>query len=858
MVRRIITSSCLWILVFSFISKSVYAQKTDSVAVAAGKHYNNVSKLYKVLLGKNYREVWAKEIKFPIVSIEEEGFEILELGGGQQTKSLKLRHKNGKEYSLRSVEKYPEKAVPFALRETIAQDIVEDQISASFPFAAITIPPLAEAIEVLHTNPKYIIIQKGDYLGQYKDEFGGRLALLEERPDEDWQDSDFFGNSKNIVSTSNMLKNIEKSSENKVDKYAFLRARILDLFIGDWDRHEDQWRWAEYDSGAFKFYTPIPRDRDQAYFVNEGLIPGFVGSRWALPKVQGFDEKVNYVEGFMSGGLHLDRRILSELSRAEWNKIIQFVQNRLTNEVIEQALLRLPEEAYKISGKEIATILKVRRDDLKEYALEYYEYLSNEVDVVGSDLQESFSIYRNNKDVKVIVADVKDSTRMLYTRVFDSKETKTINIFGIGNDDHFLLKGNSGSSSPIINIIGGKGKDRIVDSSYVSGWRKKNRFFDSKKGCILSYVGPETSIKNSKKEKKYRYKNDHFTPKQVKPLLRLGYDRDRDLAIDLGWRSTSFALFKDPNVAQQEFYLNYQTGSKNFEAYYTGSYTLNNESLEVIADFNPMFNRVENFFGLGNATDYIEDFGISFYRFESLGLNLGFGLRKSISNHTIRAKGVYELRDLDNSGSVPIGEIVGDNDTGFFSKRNYSGFDLGYAFNNVADKVLPKDGVSFEASYRNVWALGSNANNYKALDVDFRFYKSISTSKKWVIDSRLGYGRNFREFDFFNARTLGGLDNLRGLRNNRFSGEEVFFNNTQLRVELKSFRSYLFPGTYGLLFFNDTGRVWFDSENSGRWHVGYGGGIWIAPLRQSLFVFSVAGSNDSNEVIPTVSSSFFF
>jgi hypothetical protein len=37
------------------------------------------------------------------------------------------------------------------------------------------------------------------------------------------------------------------------------------MLIGDWDRHYDQWRWAEYKKKGQVIYRPIPRDRDQAF-----------------------------------------------------------------------------------------------------------------------------------------------------------------------------------------------------------------------------------------------------------------------------------------------------------------------------------------------------------------------------------------------------------------------------------------------------------------------------------------------------------------------------------------------------------------------------------------------------------------
>jgi hypothetical protein len=37
------------------------------------------------------------------------------------------------------------------------------------------------------------------------------------------------------------------------------------MLIGDWDRHDDQWRWAAFDEGKHTVFKAIPRDRDQAF-----------------------------------------------------------------------------------------------------------------------------------------------------------------------------------------------------------------------------------------------------------------------------------------------------------------------------------------------------------------------------------------------------------------------------------------------------------------------------------------------------------------------------------------------------------------------------------------------------------------
>ena len=250
----------------------------------------------KKMLGENYRKEWGQEIEVPVFDIGKEkgGLKILQRGGGQQTLSLRLADSTGHEFVVRSVEKYPEKAVPEMLRKTFAQDLVQDQISASHPYAALIIPPLASAAGIYYTNPRLVYIPDDPRLKEYQKDFANTLALFEERPSGNWSEESFFGNSKKIINTSKVLELLYKDNDNAVDQEFVLRSRLFDLVIGDWDRHDDQWRWATIESKKGSTFRPIPRDRDQAFFLNEGKLAKVWSRKWALPKFEGFDQDIDW------------------------------------------------------------------------------------------------------------------------------------------------------------------------------------------------------------------------------------------------------------------------------------------------------------------------------------------------------------------------------------------------------------------------------------------------------------------------------------------------------------------------------------------------------------------------------------
>src|SRR5829696_456878 len=84
----------------------------DSIITIASSGYQPHSFLRRLLMGNNYRDVWKEHVKLPVFYFSRSGFQIKELGGGMQTKSLHMVDKTGKEWALRTVEKDVAGALP--------------------------------------------------------------------------------------------------------------------------------------------------------------------------------------------------------------------------------------------------------------------------------------------------------------------------------------------------------------------------------------------------------------------------------------------------------------------------------------------------------------------------------------------------------------------------------------------------------------------------------------------------------------------------------------------------------------------------------------------------------------------------
>jgi hypothetical protein len=84
----------------------------------------------------------------------------------------------------------------------------------------------------------------------------------------------------------------------------------------------------------------------------------------------------------------------------------------------------------------------------------------------------------------------------------------------------------------------------------------------------------------------------------------------------------------------------------------------------------------------------------------------------------------------------------------------------------------------------------------------------------------------------------------------------MFYHNLELRAKLFDFTSYLFPGSVGIIAFNDEGRVWVPGEHSQQWHHGYGGGLFIIPADLVLIQASIANSKEGIQPYVSLGLSF--
>lgn len=827
----------------------------DSVTVVAAPYYK-AGNFKKWLLGANYRQEWTEPVKVKVIDIGKVagGLKVTKKGGGMQTKSLRLEDKNGHEYALRSVEKFPDATLPEEFRQTIVKDAVVDGISASYPFAALSIPVLSRATGVPYITPKLVYIPDDPRLGYYRKEFANTLAILEER------EPRRYGENK---STEKVLEKIREDNDDHIDQRRVLKARLLDMFIMDFDRHEDQWRWNTQDTGKGKVYYPLPRDRDQAFFVNMGKIPKMMRKPWRLPKFQGFRAKAININTFNYNARYFDRTFLNSLSQEEWEKQADTLIMEMTDSVIETALKQQPKEVFPFSGPKIIATLKERRKYIKEEAVQYYKFLAKEVEITGTDKKETFEI-TNNEDGSVNVQVYKinsdnEREKILYERKFIPGETREIRLFGFNNEDSFHIVG-SDKRKIKIRLLGGEDKDVYVNST--NSARKQTVTYDYKgdsnvyKGVMKKEITEDPSVNI--------YNRRNFAYDILQPKKYFAYNIDDGLFVGAGVKYTNHGFRKEPFKSQQELRGMYAFLTHAFQFRYDLERTdaIGGTDLLVRADVRAPDYTI-NYFGKGNntANKINSGLGADFYRTRFFQAGASVLLRREVFPDIHLYYGptfqFYNVDSVENTNRVLMkSEEVGLDTNNLFKRKNYGGLTAALVIDNRNDLNYPTRGVFWTTKLNVIRGLNTYTNNITQLSSDMSVYISSNAPPRMVVALRFGGAINYGKYEFFQSQFLSGLENLRGYRKNRFAGDKMAYNNVDVRIRLKNYQGYLFTGSFGINLFHDIGRVWVKGENSGRWHTGYGGGLWVSPA--NFFVLSASMMGSKEGWLPLVSLGFQF
>jgi hypothetical protein len=806
----------------------------DSVSISASDKYQPLRGLKKFMIGQNYRDEWSTPVNMKVFSLNDEKgkpkYKILSLGGGKQTKSLRLEDKNGKEWVLRSVDKLPTGVLPPEFRGAISEDLIREFNSASHPYGALTIPTLAQPLGIAVPHPKLVFVPDDPALGFYQSFFGNTVCMLEER------DASFDGS--DTKSTAKVFDKLVEDNNHRADQFSVLKSRLLDILVGDFDRHFDQWKWATSDTGKGKLYYPIPRDRDQAYFFSDGKLLKS-STRNLLPFLSGFSRRIQNVNWLGYASRDFDRLFLTDLDMNEWKETISDFQKKLNDSVISDAVKQLPKEVYSLSSKNFTEKLISRRNDLTDEAMDYYRFISKTVNVVGSNLKEYFKVSNHGLglQVKVYAREYgNDTSFVMYDRIFEPSTTKEIRLYGLNGNDLFDIEENAKSRIKI-RIIGGKGNDTFnirgsvenliydmnVEGNFIAHTSNtKNRFSQDAPVNSYSILG-------------FQYNKTEF------PQIRFGINSDNGFMMGSSFSKRTYGFRNQPYAADHRVDFQYSFSRKSWRFRYNGEINHITRDYDLLIKAEMGYPEVNNFFGWGNdITIPGSNPDYNYYRTQFSAAEFQALIRKRVFENLHLMVGPYYFhywnKYSENTGKVLANpSLIGLDSADIYSKKTYLGVKAAMKFDNRNNDFFPTRGVLWNTELVSVAGMTKTSDRLTKLSSDMTIYASLKDPAKLIAVISLGGGRIFnKHFEFFQAMNIGGNDNLHGFRRNRYLGRSNAYASVELRLKLFEIKSYLIPGPVGLTGFYDIGRVWLAGESSRTWHPAYGGGIYFIPFNKFM------------------------
>jgi hypothetical protein len=783
----------------------------DTVEVAPGARYQ-AGWLHRLLFGGQWRDDWATPIQVRKLDLEtfDGGLTPVRRGGGQQTKSLRLKSANGNAWSFRSVDKDPTRALDPELRASRVAGVFRDLTSTAEPLAALVVAPLLEAVGVLHETPELFVMPDDPRLGEFRD-FAGMLGMIEGRPRAGLEGSD------KELGTLELFARLERRSDERVDARAYLRARLMDVLVGDWDRHQDQWRWLRFGERGRRLWRPVPRDRDQAFSRFDGLFPSV--AEYYTKQLASFHDTYPAIDKLTYSGRYLDRRFLVELEAPEWRAVAADVVARLPDDVIAAAVRHLPPELYARSGAQLEQALRARRDALGAEAEAFYRLLAADVDVHGTEEADVATIRRSpDGRVELTLSAVDRETGAAveppyFHRSFRPDETSEIRLYLLGGADRVVEEGERGG--PI--------RVRVVHGDPAEGH-----------GAPAATEGAESPTgEEDELRRRYEPYRDWGSDWLVFP--QLSYDGTRGLFFGARLQRTQFGYGREPFADQMTFAAGWSTALSQPRLEYSLD-VRTPTPVGALAYVAYSGIDLANFYGLGNET--VRDPALAstdFYRVRQDHFVVRPSVTAGVGPVRGRAGVAFEYFSNESSAQSVAPGTYG------FGEMVLASTELGVTLDTRSGSLTHRRGFAADVSVRYFPPWFDNAAAFAKVRASASALLGSGGPSAVLLGLRLAGEKNWGRYPFFEAAFLGGsalpspLDSsggygsnlLRGYDLDRFGGDASAVLNAELRIPLGAYSTVL-PTRYGVFALGDIGHVFLSSETSSTWHPDVGAGVWLA------------------------------
>ena len=801
-----------------------------------------VGKVRQWLFGRDYRQVWATPVELPALDLSKTagGLSPIKEVGQLQTVGLAMAGADGRAYTFRSVRKDPTRALPVEYQGTAVAEIVRDQVSADLPAASLLVAPINKAAGLLHTPATLVVMPDDPALGEFRDQFAGVVGTFQEFPTKRTFQAEA------IIDGGEIFARLEQDIYERVDSRQYLTARLVDLLIGDWDRHISQWRWVKLPGKPA--WLPLAEDRDHAFSSYDGVVMSMWRDR--EPRFLNFGPEFEPLEGTLWRGRELDRRLLGELSAEDFGAVARQLQGALDDAVLAEAVGRMPAEWRALKGDFLYDSLRRRRDALVDYAMDYYRFLAAEADVFGSDLPALYqlntaaaggvelAIYALGGGPGESCASTLANSEPFFSREFLADETRQVRGYMGGGADKLVLAPELSSSIDVYLVS----KPGTVDLCSAGEEADHEMLVPDGLGKGLS-LASETWLAPAQHGDNLNWqttntegsalaaKRDWGSTSYGVPWL--AYNNDLGIFIGYGRAWESFGFRQRPYGQRHMIRGGYAFGRDRPKVDYQWDYRFVNRPLKFTRDAT--YSGVDSlyYFGFGNETE--NEFGGSFYDTDSTTVRTDARLTRFSSFGNWSAGLVARYTNTKNEGLVGIDQPIG------FGTVRQAGLLIAYQWANregegqragtddswrhLASEEQPGYGVRAEVEhYPSVWDVEQAYGLFKIQGrADYRLWRDFDR-----LSLRLGAQQNWGEYTYYDAAVVGSSQ-VRGLSSDRFSGDASIYGNLAFKFDLGGLR-LIIPGRWGTQLRGDVGRVYYSDESSSVWHPSAGLGFWWKPV----------------------------
>ncbi len=812
------------VMVAVSIAQPSHTPHSNRVRVTPGIEYQ-ANGFHEFFAGAHWRDLWATEFEAEVLDLDSfaGGLTPTKMGGSLQTLNLRFIGNDGREYKFRSLNKDGKRTLPPELQESFVGDVYQDQISIGNPMAAVVVPPLLNALGVLNAEPRIVVMPASDRLKQFEKEFAGVLGTIEEHPKAGKENDPGFRGADNIVDGFEIFEALREDSDERIDAITYLKARLIDLLLGDRDRHADQYRWAGFERNGKREWQPIPRDRDFAFGRYDGVFPSAAGL--FVHSAAGFGESYPSILELTWIGRHLDRRFLSSLDKPVWDSVTAYVKSAMTDSLMGYALRKMPKEMFDKGGAQMFSMLTSRRDKLNAAADEFYELVSDVVDVYGTDKAERVEIQcRGSESVEVRLLE-KETGEPLFGRVFSNNVTSEIRIHLLGGDDVANVEGTC-RSGILIRILADGKNDKLVTTSNVSGVVFSN-----------NNASPTAERTQPNKESVEQALEDRYRIWRTLPLVN--FNSDDGIILGGTTTMTKHAFRADPYAYSLSLDAQYAPRVNHYDAqFHADSYTMiEGARTELLVKAGNLLRT--DFYGIGNETVFSDSLdNADFYETRYHAILVAPFINVPVS-HSLMMKfgGMYEYANA----RVRPNSLLAQTKQYGLGIRSTLAVSAGLTYDGRDLPIAPTRGVYLHANGLFSPSVFNNNFEFGKFNGDLRAYIPATILTDVVFAFHAGGEKTFGTYPFYKASSIGGIGTLRGFARDRFAGDASLFGQVELRAGLGHVNLFI-PGRLGVSFFGDAGRVFVKGERSQQWHSGFGGGLWLNTLNVFLLNISAAGS----------------